>query len=160
MPKSRSLILILLLLARLVVACGSDRPSNDSESNRSSAESPKIVLPSGTFTTDTFVNAGWKKSKQYDTETVPDSTEIWYGFFQQKDIEIRFYTSHELAVSKGIPSAESSIESAVKRSKGGELLDFSGGSFSGYSAFLVAGNAVLLCELDRTHCDALIENLQ
>jgi hypothetical protein len=37
------------------------------------------------------MRTGGKKSKQYDTATVPESTEIWYGFFNQKDkdIEIR-----------------------------------------------------------------------
>ena len=119
----------------------------------------KITRNTDTFTTDSFIKAGWKKSKQYDTETVPNATEIWYGFYNRKDIEIRFYDSHQEAIEFGIPAAEASIEGAVKRSKGGKLLDFSGGSFSGYADYLIAGNAILLCEMDITACELLMENV-
>ena len=132
----------------------SEDPSAKGEGNSS------ILLSGRTFTPDSFVTAGWKKSKQYDTATVPESTEIWYGFFNQKDIEIRFYETHDAAVELGILAATSSIEGAVKRSKGGKLLDFSGGSFTGYADYLVAGNAVLLCEFDRTRCDQLVAILK
>ena len=118
-----------------------------------------ITRNTDTFTTDSFIKAGWKKSKQYDTETVPNATEIWYGFYNRKDIEIRFYDSHQEAIEFGIPAAEASIEGAVKRSKGGKLLDFSGGSFSGYADYLIAGNAILLCEMDITACELLMENV-
>ena len=134
------------------IACGSEETISD--------ETASILLSDRNFTPDSFVTAGWKKSKQYDTATVPKSSEIWYGFFNQKDIEIRFYETHEAAVEFGVPAATSSIEGAVKRSKGGKLLDFSGGSFTGYADYLVAGNAVLLCEFDRTRCDQLVANLE
>ena len=134
------------------IACGSEETIRD--------ETASILLSDRDFTPDSFVTAGWKKSKQYDTATVPESSEIWYGFFNQKDIEIRFYETHEAAVELGVPAATSSIEGAVKRSKGGKLLDFSGGSFTGYADYLVVGNAVLLCEFDRTRCDQLVANLE
>tara|TARA_B100000470_G_scaffold38417_1_gene27409 strand:+ start:142 stop:558 length:417 start_codon:yes stop_codon:yes gene_type:complete len=134
------------------IACGSEETISD--------ETASILLSDRNFTPDSFVTAGWKKSKQYDTATVPESSEIWYGFFNQKDIEIRFYETHKAAVEYGVPAATSSIEGAVKRSKGGKLLDFSGGSFTGYADYLVAGNAVLLCEFDRTRCDQLVANLE
>tara|TARA_B100000408_G_C10180532_1_gene174490 strand:+ start:133 stop:549 length:417 start_codon:yes stop_codon:yes gene_type:complete len=134
------------------IACGSEETISD--------ETASILLSDRNFTPDSFVTAGWKKSKQYDTATVPKSSEIWYGFFNQKDIEIRFYETHKAAVEYGVPAATSSIEGAVKRSKGGKLLDFSGGSFTGYADYLVAGNAVLLCEFDRTRCDQLVANLE
>ena len=134
------------------IACGSEETISD--------ETASILLSDRNFTPDSFVTAGWKKSKQYDTATVPKSNEIWYGFFNQKDIEIRFYETHKVAVEYGVPAATSSIEGAVKRSKGGKLLDFSGGSFTGYADYLVAGNAVLLCEFDRTRCDQLVANLE
>ena len=134
------------------IACGSEETIRD--------ETASILLSDRDFTPDSFVTAGWKKSKQYDTATVPESSEIWYGFFNQKDIEIRFYETHKAAVEFGVPAATSSIEGAVKRSKGGKLLDFSGGSFTGYADYLVVGNAVLLCEFDRTRCDQLVANLE
>ena len=152
-------VIIWAMLIFAIATCGSEGSSSSESSDESSA-TDAIVLTDQFFSTDSFIAAEWKKSKEYDTATVPESTEIWYGFFQQKDIEIRFYASHEEAIEHGVPSAEESIEGAVKRSKGGELLDVSGGSFTGYADFLVAGNAVLLCEFDRTKCDALVSGLK
>ena len=143
----------------ILIACGGQNSTSEDPSAKEGGTS-SILLSDRNFTPDSFVQAGWKKSKQYDTATVPESTEIWYGFFNQKDIEIRFYETHEAAIELGIPAATSSIEGAVKRSKGGKLLDFSGGSFTGYADYLVAGNAVLLCEFDRTRCDQLIANIE
>ena len=155
----RILLATFTLTLGILIACGGQNSTSEDPSAKEGGTS-SILLSDRNFTPDSFVQAGWKKSKQYDTATVPESTEIWYGFFNQKDIEIRFYETHEAAVELGIPAATSSIEGAVIRSKGGKLLDFSGGSFTGYADYLVAGNAVLLCEFDRTRCDQLIANIE
>ena len=155
----RILLATFTLTLGILIACGDQNSTSEDPSAKEGGTS-SILLSDRNFTPDSFVQAGWKKSKQYDTATVPESTEIWYGFFNQKDIEIRFYETHEAAIELGIPAATSSIEGAVKRSKGGKLLDFSGGSFTGYADYLVAGNAVLLCEFDRTRCDQLIANIE
>jgi hypothetical protein len=161
-PKTPVLLSIWLIAILAVVACGSgESNANDSSGEVGATESPLvIVFPDQTFTPESFVAAGWKKSKEYDTATVPESSEIWYGFYSQKDIEIRFYETHDAAIEFGVSAAEASIEGAVKRSKGGRLLDVSGGSFTGYAEFLVAGNAILLCEFDRTRCDELVAALE
>ena len=156
----RILLATFTLTLGILIACGGQNSTSEDPSAKEGGGTSSILLSDRNFTPDAFVKAGWKKSKQYDTATVPESTEIWYGFFNQKDIEIRFYETHEAAVELGIPAATSSIEGAVKRSKGGKLLDFSGGSFTGYADYLVAGNAVLLCEFDRTRCDQLIANIE
>ena len=155
----RILLATFTLTLGILIACGGQNSTSEDPSAKEGGTS-SILLSDRNFTPDSFVQAGWKKSKQYDTATVPESTEIWYGFFNQKDIEIRFYETHEAAIELGIPAATSSIEGAVKRSKGGKLLDFSGGSFTGYADYLVAGNSVLLCEFDRTRCDQLIANIE
>ena len=155
----RILLATFTLTLGILIACGGQNSTSEDPSAKEGGTS-SILLSDRNFTPDSFVQAGWKKSKQYDTATVPESTEIWYGFFNQKDIEIRFYETHEAAIELGIPAATSSIEGAVKRSKGGKLLDFSGGSFTGYADYVVAGNAVLLCEFDRTRCDQLIANIE
>ena len=156
----RILLATFTLTLGVLIACGCQNSTSEDPSAKEGVGTSSILLSDRNFTPDAFVTAGWKKSKQYDTATVPESTEIWYGFFSQKDIEIRFYETHEAAVELGIPAATSSIEGAVKRSKGGKLLDFSGGSFTGYADYLVVGNAVLLCEFDRTRCDQLVANLK
>ena len=155
----RILLATFTLTLGILIACGGQNSTSEDPSAKEGGTS-SILLSDRNFTPDSFVQAGWKKSKQYDTATVPESTEIWYGFFNQKDIEIRFYETHDAAIELGIPAATSSIEGAGKRSNGGKLLDFSGGSFTGYADYLVAGNAVLLCEFDRTRCDQLIANIE
>ena len=156
----RILLATFTLTLGVLIACGCQNSTSEDPSAKEGVGTSSILLSDRNFTPDAFVKAGWKQSKQYDTTTVPESTEIWYGFFNQKDIEIRFYETHEAAVELGIPAATSSIEGAVKRSKGGKLLDFSGGSFTGYADYLVVGNTVLLCEFDRTRCDQLIANIE
>ena len=156
----RILLATFTLTLGVLIACGCQNSTSEDPSAKEGVGTSSILLSDRNFTPDAFVKAGWKKSKQYDTTTVPESTEIWYGFFNQKDIEIRFYETHEAAIELGIPAATSSIEGAVKRSKGGKLLDFSGGSFTGYADYLVVGNTVLLCEFDRTRCDQLIANIE
>ncbi len=158
---SRALTLCLVSIAAvlLVASCGTEG-AESGELAADGAGSPLITRSDQTFILDSFAQAGWKKSKQYDTATVPQATEIWYGFFNQRDIEIRFYESHQDALEFGIPSAEASIEGAVGRSQGGRLLDFSGGSFSAYADFMVVGNTVLLCELELSSCEPLVDQLQ
>ena len=156
-----------LLIA--VVGCGSDGDGGGSEAVdgepagaaiEESVDIPSQIVRVGeAFTPDSFVGAGWKKSKEYSTETVPGAEEIWYGFFNQRDVEIRFFGSHETALEQGVPIVEMAITENVKRSRGGRLLDFSGGSFSAYNAYIVAGNAILLCELDISACEGLVAQL-
>ncbi|MDA1280761.1 MAG: hypothetical protein O3B95_12130 [Chloroflexi bacterium] len=160
--NSRALVLVFILLVAtvLAVSCGSGNGANDGGiSGAQNADEPLIVRTDQIFTPESFTEMGWKKSKQYDIATVPNSTEIWYGFFKQKDIEIRFYETHDAAVEFGIPSAETAIEVAVGRSQGGRLLDFSGGSFSAYAAYVVIGNTIVMCEIERSNCDALIAQI-
>ena len=154
--------IVLSIFFIALIACNNANELKEKENliTETTANSSHLITRSTEiFTTDSFIKAGWKKSNQYDTETVPKSTEIWYGFYNQKDIEIRFYNSHQQAIEFGVPAAEASIEGAVKRSKGGKLLDFSGGSFSGYANYLIAGNAILLCEMDLSACEMLMENV-
>ena len=117
--------------------------------------SPLVFHADQTFTTDSFIAAGWKKSKEYDTATVPESTEIWYGFFDQKDIEIRFYQSHESALEHGVPLAQESLQMDAGARIGGVNT-----VRTGYSAYAVVGNAVMLCELDLSSCETLINALE
>ena len=157
--RALPLILVSTLAVLLIAACGTDDAADTAHASGGD-ESPLITRTDQLFTPESFTQAGWKKSKQYDTATVPGSTEIWYGFFNQKNVEIRFYKDHQDALGFGVSAAVGSIEGAVKRSKGGRLLDFSGGSFSAYADYVVTGNTVLLCELDRTPCELLVERLE
>ena len=151
-------LLTLVSLLVIVVACACTDTGSADISVEDAADAPRppsIFHADRTFTTDSFVAAGWKKSKEYDNATVPESTEIWYGFFDQKDIEIRFYQSHESALEHGVPLAQESLQMDAGARIGGVNT-----VRTGYSAYAVAGNAVMLCELDVSSCETLINALE
>jgi len=154
MLRLRLLALISLVLVVVAPAC-TDSDDNSVGDAVDAPTSSSIFHADKTFTTDSFMAAGWKKSKEYDTATVPESTEIWYGFFNQKDIEIRFYQSHESALEHGVPLAEESLQMDAGARIGGVNT-----VRTGYSAYAVAGNAVMLCELDLSSCETLINALE
>ena len=154
MLRLRLLALISLVLVVVAPAC-TDSDDNAVADAGDAPTSSAIFHADKTFTTDSFMAAGWKKSKEYDTATVPESTEIWYGFFNQKDIEIRFYQSHESALEHGVPLAEESLQMDAGARIGGVTT-----VRTGYSAYAVAGNAVMLCELDVSSCETLINALE
>ena len=151
---------LLTLVWLMLIAVGSACTITDIESVGISVEdqpdmftSPPIFHAEKTFSTDSFIAAGWKKSKKYDTSTVPESTEIWYGFFNQKDIEIRFYESHESALAHGVPLAQESLQKDGARIGGVNTVR------TGYSAYAVVGNVVMMCELELSSCETLINAL-
>ena len=154
MLRLRLLALISLVLVVVAPAC-TDSDDNSVGDAVDAPTSSSIFHADKIFTTDSFMAAGWKKSKEYDTATVPESTEIWYGFFNQKDIEIRFYQSHESALEHGVPLAEESLQMDAGARIGGVNT-----VRTGYSAYAVAGNAVMLCELDVSSCETLINALE
>ena len=154
MLRLRLLTLISLVLVVVAPAC-TDGDDNSVGDAVDAPTSSSIFHADKTFTTDSFMAAGWKKSKEYDTATVPESTEIWYGFFNQKDIEIRFYQSHESALEHGVPLAQESLQMDAGARIGGVNT-----VRTGYSAYAVAGNAVMLCELDVSSCETLINALE
>ena len=153
-----NLLLLITLFALLgASACGDagDGDAGNSAENSAGDSIPQSIFhPEQTFTTDSFVAAGWKKSKEYDTSTVPGSTEIWYGFFDQKDIEIRLYETHVSALKDGVPLAQEALLIDPGARIGGVNT-----VRTGYSAYAVVGNAVMMCELALSSCESLISAL-
>ncbi len=153
--------LLAVALAALI-ACGSDDVGTPAAVDDELAKVSTIVLTDRTFTFDDYVAAGWKKSKQFSTETVPGSEDIWYGFFNQKDIEVRFYASHEDAVTLGAESAAGAIDQSFR--EGGQFGSSNRGAGSSavtkYKAYAVVGNTVMLCELDVATCEVLAAALE
>lgn len=162
--------MLLFGVLTLAVACGSGSDDADSGSDAGAASSSeddalsevsRILNPAASLTFDDYVAAGWKKSKQYDTETVPEATDIWYGFFNSKDIEVRFYDSHEVAKSAGYENASEAIDQSFR--EGGQFGASNRGAGSSavtkYKAFAVVGNTVMLCEQSIDSCLALADVL-
>jgi hypothetical protein len=155
-----SLLATVFTLLSLSSACasGSDSGRTDTEATGADndlSEVSRILAPNESFILDDYVAAGWKKSKQYDIGTVPQAIDIWYGFFSAKDIEIRFYESHEIAKTAGLENAATAIDLNPLQKK-----VVSGGSaVTKYKAFVVVGNTVLLCEQSIDSCIALTDVL-
>ncbi len=175
LKNTRWLLLTLLFGAlALAVACGSGSDDTDSGSSSDAApaaaaeeeddalaEVSRILHPDASLTFDDYVAAGWKKSKQYDTDTVPGATDIWYGFFNSKDIEVRFYDSHDSAKTAGFDNASEAIDQSFR--EGGQFGSSNRGAGSSavtkYKAFAVVGNTVMLCEQSVDSCIALADIL-
>ncbi len=169
---SRWLLLALLVGAlSLAMACGSSDSDSDGAGDTAApaadaaddglAEVSRVLSPDKSLTFEDYVAAGWKKSKQFDTDTVPEATDIWYGFFNAKDIEVRFYDSHEFAKTAGFDNAAEAIDQSFR--EGGQFGSSNRGAGSTavtkYKAFAVVGNTVMLCEQSVDSCIALADVL-
>ncbi len=159
-----------LVIASLMVACGTDSQSAETDQLGASEAAPvdenaivtigdcaelrAYTRPSSVLSVDDFIAAGWKKNKEFQVDTLPEAENAWFGFFNRKDIELRFYPSHEAAMTAGQESAETAIAT--------EKLSGRGAGFSAvtlYGAYVIAGNTVMLCELSITDCTDLLDQI-
>ena len=152
--RLRVAVLTGAVLTLLIVACGSD----SGEAAAPGVDAPVVIRNGDMFDVDSFVNAGWKKSKEFSTETVPDSNAIWFGFYKSQDVEIRFYNSHADAMGPGMDSANSAVDRVSNANLEGNAI-FASGQRKQYADFLVAGNTVILCQSLIEVCEELVENI-
>ena len=154
-PKAMPSMLLTLLLIALAAGCGSSDDPGDSGVGAPDEEGIRLITqPDATYTIGDLESAGFKKSKQFDVETVPGATDIWYGFFDSRDIEVRFYESHTAALDQGVELAE-----VVIGKKAGQR-DYLIPVVNLYPAYAVVGNTVMLCERQLATCQALIDVLE
>ena len=143
-----------------IIGCGSNDTETlgDASYSSESEEDPvQIINPSGVFTADDVVTAGWKKSKQLSTETLPDAVSAWYGFYKQRDVEVRIYETHAAALSSGMGPADD----ATGR---GKPAPFAVGGISAtrmsYTTYAIVGNLILLCEVKIEDCQGLLDTIK
>ena len=154
-----SICLIVVALGA-ISACGSGDPGAGVASDQDGQTAATPVDDSGTsmvldnggiYTVGDFEAAGYKKVTQFDLETLPGATDAWFGFANQKNLEIRFYPSHRVALDEGVEPAEIAIgKGAVPWQKQPPVRFF---------AYVVVGNVVMLCELEIATCEAVIDRL-
>ena len=159
-----SLLLITVATISIpVIACGS---SNGDGSASDSVAEPElnaiqITLPDSVFTTDDVTAAGWKKSKELSSETLPGATSVWYGFYQQRDVEVRVYESQEKAISMGQDLADT----ATGRRKPSSMIDSGAitnaqtNTRTSYLSYAIVGNLILLCEIKIEDCQPLLDGI-
>ena len=154
--------LVVAMLIGFVVACGSsDSPSApdgsiaapDAEVVSSLTGTRLISNPTGSYSMDDLVTVGFKKSKQFETDTLPRAIDAWYGFFNQKDIEVRVYENHQDALDFGVEPAEAAIAKEPGQT------DYLIPVVNRYPAYVVFGNLVMLCERQLATCEALTSEL-
>ena len=147
-------VLNITVLIMVLIACGTESAGVTDTPEGGSL----VVRDTDTFTVNSFLNAGWKKSKEFSTETVPGSIAIWYGFYKSQDVEIRFYSSHADALGPGLESANAAVDRVSNANLEGNAI-FASGQRTQYSDFMVAGNTVILCQSYITVCAELVENI-
>ena len=147
-------VLNITVLIMVLIACGTESAGVTDTAEEGSL----VVRDTDTFTVNSFLNAGWKKSKEFSNETVPGSIAIWYGFYKSQDVEIRFYSSHADALGPGLESANAAVDRVSNANLEGNAI-FASGQRTQYSDFMVAGNTVILCQSYITVCAELVENI-
>jgi len=114
----------------------------------------QMTLPDSVFTADDVAAAGWKKSKELSSETLPGATSVWYGFYQQRDVEVRVYESQGEAISLGQDLADT----ATGRNKPQSTTLLSRTRTS-YLSYAIVGNLILLCEIKIEDCQSLLDGI-
>ena len=159
---------IAISLVFFIIGCSSNQEVDENEFLDSEVEFrySHVQNPDSLYSLDDFLNAGWKKSKSFIVDGVdkegnkitPDALEIWYGFFNRKDIEIRFYSDHSVALDSGVKSAETAVKRAVNANSKGGIITSTNNRVS-YQSYVVAGNAVILCQDLLNNCVDLASKL-
>ncbi|MBT4124781.1 MAG: hypothetical protein HOJ22_03440 [Chloroflexi bacterium] len=152
--KPSLVMLGLTLLLAVVAACGASEAPAVEDAGSVDEEGLRLTTrPEANYSIDDLVAVGFKKNRQFGPETVPGSLDVWYGFFAQRDIEVRFYESHADAIEFGVEPAELIIaRTAGQRDPLIPVVNL-------YPAYAVVGNTVMLCERQLSTCEALIEAL-
>ncbi len=157
-----------------VVACGG--------SGDEGSELAQVVASDAVLNVDQFTDVGLKRSKEYDVTELPGADSAFYGFWtppggESLDFELRFYPSHEAAVSDGTALAEevtgpdAAVTEAAStwkvgvsdRRTSGFTITGGGGSLAvKYADYMIYGNVILLCqgrdsEQSLERCDQLVK---
>tara|TARA_B100000683_G_scaffold236921_1_gene241847 strand:+ start:616 stop:1125 length:510 start_codon:yes stop_codon:yes gene_type:complete len=164
------LFFIITLLAVFIFACG-ESDTGESNTNEDGIVTSRIINNDIVHTIADFEAAGLKKPKSIQADAVdkktgdpitPNAKEIHVGFFKStmgpKDIELRIYSSHQEALDFGVNPAEKTINAAVEA--GGAVKGAGTFAKSSYGAYIVSGNAIMLCQVQIEVCDELAEGLK
>ena len=154
------LLVVLTTISIPIVACGSSNGEpllNDDPE----LDAVQITLPDSVFTADDVAAVGWKKSKELSPETLPGATSVWYGFYQQRDVEVRVYESHDEAISLGQDLADTSTGRRKPSSMidSGAITNAQTNTRTSYLSYAIVGNLILLCEIKIEDCQPLLDGI-
>jgi hypothetical protein len=159
--KFSFLLVVLAAISISVVGCGSSSVDESVSSDEETGDVVQITQPDGVFTVDDVAAVGWKKSKEFSVETLPGATSVWYGFYQQRDVEVRVYESQSDAISLGQDLADK----ATGRRKPSSMIDSGAitnaqtNTRTSYLTYAIVGNLIMLCEIKIEDCQSLIDGI-
>ncbi len=159
--KFSFLLVVLAAISISVVGCGSSSVDESVSSDEEIGDVVQITQPDGVFTVDDVAAVGWKKSKEFSVETLPGATSVWYGFYQQRDVEVRVYESQSDAISLGQDLADK----ATGRRKPSSMIDSGAitnaqtNTRTSYLTYAIVGNLIMLCEIKIEDCQSLIDGI-
>jgi hypothetical protein len=153
---------VLAALLVLVIACGSESATdsgvaNSDETNDYGFEISITTNPDSMFTIDDVKSTGWKSSKEFPADQLEGVTAVWFGFYQQKNLEVWIYDSHDDAIEFGTGPAEE-IVAATRGVSGGGAGPYMKQT-THYGAYGIVGNLLVLCESDVAVCEDLANAL-
>ena len=170
MVKLKIFFITVLLSVSFIFGCG-ETDTGESNTNEDGIVTSRVINNDIVHTITDFEDAGLKKPKSIQADAVdkktgepitPNAKEIHVGFFKStmgpKDIELRIYSSHQEALDFGVNPAEKTINAAVEA--GGAVKGAGTFAKSSYGAFIVSGNAIMLCQVQIEVCDELAEGLK
>ena len=170
MVKLKIFFITVLLSVSFIFGCG-ETDTGESNTNEDGIVTSRVINNDIVHTITDFEDAGLKKPKSIQADAVdkktgepitPNAKEIHVGFFKStmgpKDIELRIYSSHQEALDFGVDPAEKTINTAVE--VGGAVKGAGTFAKSSYGAYIVSGNAIMLCQVQIEVCDELAEGLK
>ena len=159
--KFSFLLVVLATISISVIGCGSSSVDESVSSDEDTGDGVQITQPDGVFTVDDVAAVGWKKSKEFSVETLPGATSVWYGFYEQRDVEVRVYESQGEAISLGQELADK----ATGRRKPSSMIDSGAitnaqtSTRTSYLTYAIVGNLIMLCEIKIEDCQSLLDGI-
>ena len=168
-PGWAAVVLSLALIPVTLAACGSGAAGEDAAGSPKGAFQ-KVVPSDRIYTADDLLGVGFKKSRRYNVEELPEAVDALSGFwgpdpYSRKDFEVRFYESHGDAVEYGAALADEAsgedakldeetatwtegIKDRKRLASGGsdDLAAWSGSVKPKYGDYSIFANMVILCE--------------
>jgi len=158
-----SLLPLAALLFVFAIACGS---GSGAGSSGNGDLFPKVTASDRILTESDFLSVGLKKSKDYDVTGLTGATSAIYGFWKPDgtepvDYEIRFYPSHNDAITDGtffadeVTGPDAAVteddvtwnEGTRDRRTSGFTIGGGGGSLAvKYGDYIIHSNVIMLCQ--------------
>ena len=118
------------LLMMVLVTC-------DSSGDTLPAE--RVVTNLDDLSISSFARHGFKQVKELDKNYLEGVQEVWFGYYDKRDLEIRIYDSHKAALQLAVKPAREAIDY-------NKVVFNTSNKYSGYADYLVVGNVVMLCQ--------------